>query len=101
MSILSLTIHDYTSGLDMMNKLVRREGTHVAKGHQSTVLDSIKDSDVSVRKRALELLFSLTDEENASEIVSEMITNLTSADSQIKEDMVVKIAILAEKFGNN
>jgi hypothetical protein len=65
--------------------------------HQHTVLDSLKDADISVRKKALGLLFVLADATNAQEIVSELVLNLSSAEAAIKEDMVVKIAILAEK----
>ena len=68
--------------------------------HQHTVMESLKDADISVRKKALGLLFVLADESNAHEIVSELVLNLSSAEAAIKEDMVVKIAILAEKFSS-
>jgi AP-2 complex subunit alpha len=53
---------------------------------------------VSVRRRALDLIFVLVDETNSEEVVGELVVSLASAQSAIKEDMVVKIAILAEKY---
>lgn len=85
-------------GLDAMNRLVNLEGPNAVKVHQSTVLESLKDVDISVRRRALGLLFSLTDGENVHFIVSELLVNLSSAESAMKDEMVVKIAILGEKF---
>jgi AP-2 complex subunit alpha len=87
-------------GLDIMNALVKREGPDAVKSHKTTIVEALREADVSVRKRALELLFSLSDAENAHEIVSELVTNLATADSIMKEDMVVKIAILTEKYAN-
>lgn len=85
-------------GLDVMNTMVKRQGAELAKQYQSIVIDCFKVTDVSVRKRALELLYSLTDADNCHEIVEEILNNLASADSLLKEDMVVKMAILAERY---
>lgn len=40
----------------------------------------------------------LVDETNSEEVVGELVITLSSAQSALKEDMVVKIAILAEKY---
>ena len=47
---------------------------------------------------ALDLIFVLVDETNSEEVVGELVITLSSAQSALKEDMVVKIAILAEKY---
>jgi len=70
---------------------------HVRK-HQQTIFLSLKDADISIRKRALDLLFSMCDKINAGEIVGELLEYLTIADFNIREDLVLKIAILSEKF---
>ena len=49
-------------------------------------------------RRALDLIFVLVDESNSEEVVGELVLSLSSAQSALKEDMVVKIAILAEKY---
>eukprot|EP00667_Euglena_gracilis_P001518 EG_transcript_1519 len=70
---------------------------HIRK-HQQTIVLSLKDADISIRKRALDLLFTMCDRSNAGEIVGELLEYLTVADFIIREDLVLKIAILAEKF---
>lgn len=85
-------------GLDAMYKLARAEGPTEVQPHQSVVVTSIKDVDNSVQKRALDLLFVMTDRSNAEDIVNELLLNLSSSDAIIKQDITVKIAILSEKF---
>ena len=59
-------------GLMTMAKLAEMEGRakHV-KNHQATVLVSLKDADISVRHRALELLFVRCNTDNAEHIMGE------------------------------
>jgi AP-2 complex subunit alpha len=85
-------------GLDLMNFVLKREDASSVRMYQRNVLESLKDTDISVRKRALENMFSLTDEDNVREIIDELLVVLTTTESGIKEDFVVKIAILTEKF---
>ncbi|CAH3179775.1 unnamed protein product [Porites evermanni] len=56
---------------------------------------------IHVRQRAVDLLYAMCDKNNAEEIVSEMLTYLETADYSIKEEMVLKVAILAEKFATD
>lgn len=57
-----------------------------------------QDPDVSIRKRAMDLLFTMCDSSVADEVVSELLKYLTIADLSFREELVLKIAILAEKF---
>lgn len=57
-----------------------------------------QDADISIRRRALDLLFVMADESNGADIVEELVTYLAASDAAIREEMVLKIAILAEKF---
>lgn len=43
----------------------------------------------------------MCDKSNAEEIVQEMLAYLESADYSIREEMVLKIAILAEKYASD
>lgn len=88
-------------GLDAMTRMAKLDGSEAVQMHQSTVLESLKDTDISVRKRALNLVYVLTDRNNAQVIVADLLTHLAEADSAMKEDIVVKIAILAEKFSTD
>ncbi|CAB3986805.1 AP-2 complex subunit alpha [Paramuricea clavata] len=70
--------------------------------HQETIVKALKDErDVSVRQRAADLLYAMCDKSNAEEIVSEMIVYLEHADYSIREEMVLKVAILAEKYATD
>jgi AP-2 complex subunit alpha len=86
-------------GMDTMAQLAARsENLEVVKKHQDTVIFSLKDRDVSVRRRALDLLYSMCDGTNAKTIVGELLKYLGVADYTLREEMVLKIAILTEKF---
>ncbi|KAI9202948.1 Adaptor protein complex AP-2 alpha subunit [Polychytrium aggregatum] len=66
--------------------------------HQETIIESLKDKDISVRRRALDLLYCMCDGNNSRTIVSELLQYLPIADFAIREEIVLKIAILTEKF---
>lgn len=86
-------------GMDTMAHLATRsENLEAVKKYQDTVILSLKDRDVSVRRRALDLLYSMCDGTNAKTIVGELLKFLTVADYTLREEMVLKIAILTEKF---
>ncbi|KAL7747646.1 hypothetical protein RI367_006935 [Sorochytrium milnesiophthora] len=77
------------------------ESLDAIKRHQETIFMALKDKDVSVRRQALDLLYSMCDVTNAREVVAELLRQLLVSDEAIKEEMVLKIAILAEKFAPN
>jgi AP-2 complex subunit alpha len=54
-----------------------------------------------VRQRAVDLLYAMCDRSNAENIVAEMLNYLVSADYSIREEMVLKVAILAEKYATD
>uniref|UniRef100_A0A9J2PG22 AP-2 complex subunit alpha n=2 Tax=Ascaris TaxID=6251 RepID=A0A9J2PG22_ASCLU len=89
--------------LESMCLLATSEFSHEAvKRHQETIINSLKtERDVSVRQRAVDLLYAMCDRSNAAEIVSEMLSYLETADYSIREEMVLKVAILAEKYATD
>ncbi|VDN51492.1 unnamed protein product [Dracunculus medinensis] len=89
--------------LESMCLLATSEFSHEAvKRHQETIISSLKtERDVSVRQRAVDLLYAMCDRSNAAEIVSEMLSYLETADYSIREEMVLKVAILAEKYATD
>ncbi|KAG1663189.1 AP-2 complex subunit alpha [Nymphon striatum] len=89
--------------LESMCLLATSEFSHEAvKKHQDTVVNALKtERDVSVRQRAVDLLYAMCDKGNAEEIVSEMLAYLETADYSIREEMVLKVAILGEKYASD
>lgn len=68
------------------------------KQHTDTILQALRDRDISVRRQALDLLYSMCDSTNSKRIVAELLNYLGIADYAIREELVLKIAILAERF---
>lgn len=89
--------------LESLCLLATSEFSHEAvKKHQETVVNALKtERDVSVRQRAVDLLYAMCDKSNAEEIVAEMLAYLETADYSIREEMVLKVAILAEKYASD
>jgi len=89
--------------LESMCLLANSEFSHDAvKKHQEVVILSMKmEKDVSVRQQAVDLLYAMCDKSNAEEIVQEMLNYLETADYSIREEMVLKVAILAEKYATD
>uniref|UniRef100_A0A8C5PQ38 AP-2 complex subunit alpha n=1 Tax=Leptobrachium leishanense TaxID=445787 RepID=A0A8C5PQ38_9ANUR len=86
--------------LESMCTLASSEFSHEAvKTHIETVINALKtERDVSVRQRAADLLYAMCDRTNSKQIVSEMLSYLETADYSIREEIVLKVAVLAEKY---
>ncbi|KAF2872108.1 adaptin N terminal region-domain-containing protein [Massariosphaeria phaeospora] len=89
-------------GLEAMTHLAARAETlDPIKKHQAIIIGSLRDRDISVRRQGLDLLYSMCDPTNAQAIVGELLRYLQSADYAIREEMVLKIAILTEKYATD
>ena len=89
-------------GLDAMTHFAARSETlDPIKRHQNIIIGSLRDRDISVRRKGLDLLYSMCDPTNSEPIVNELLKYLQSADFAIREEMVLKIAILTEKYATN
>lgn len=75
--------------------------SYLMREHMNTILFSLRDPDPSIRRRALDLIFALCDQESATNVVNELLVYLNENDFELKEELVLKIAILAEKFALN
>ncbi|XP_075234672.1 adaptor protein complex 2, subunit alpha [Lycorma delicatula] len=89
--------------LESMCLLATSELSHeaVKKHHEVVILSMKMEKDVSVRQQAVDLLYAMCDKSNAEEIVQEMLNYLETADYSIREEMVLKVAILAEKYATD
>ena len=89
-------------GLEAMTHLAARADTlEPIKQHQDVILGSLRDRDISVRRKGLDLLYSMCDSTNARVVVGELLHYLQNADFAIREEMVLKIAILTEKYATD
>lgn len=66
--------------------------------HQKSIIASLKDVDISIRRRAVDLLFTMCTPTTAADIVAELLKYLEIADFSLRDELVLKIAILAERL---
>ncbi|CAI0398119.1 unnamed protein product [Linum tenue] len=86
-------------GLENMTRMLMvTDVQDIIKKHQAQIITSLKDPDISIRRRALDLLYGMCDVSNAKDIVEELLQYLSAADFAMREELSLKAAILAEKF---
>jgi AP-1 complex subunit gamma-1 len=69
--------------------------------HRSTIVDCLKDPDVSIKKRAMELCFALVNANNIRGMVKELFFFLEKCDPEFKGDCTSNLVIAADKYAPN
>ncbi|XP_077983462.1 AP-1 complex subunit gamma-1-like isoform X2 [Glandiceps talaboti] len=69
--------------------------------HRSTIVDCLKDPDISIRRRAVELCFALINTNNVRGMVKELIFFLEKTDPEFKSHISSNIFLACEKFAPN
>ncbi|KAI4460935.1 adaptin alpha/gamma/epsilon [Holotrichia oblita] len=75
--------------------------TSAVQRHRSTILECLKDPDVSIRRRAMELSFALVNSQNIRTMMKEMLTFLEKSDAEFKAQCSASIVHAAERFAPN
>ncbi|XP_066997926.1 AP-1 complex subunit gamma-1 isoform X3 [Anabrus simplex] len=75
--------------------------TSAVQRHRSTILECLKDPDVSIRRRALELSFALVNVNNIRTMMKELLIFLEKADPEFKAQCSSNIVLAAERFSPN
>jgi AP-1 complex subunit gamma-1 len=86
--------------LNTLNKVVAIEPNAVQR-HRNTILECLRDPDISIRRRALDLSFMLINESNVRVLVRELLAFLEVADNEFKPVMTTQIGIAADRFSPN
>jgi AP-1 complex subunit gamma-1 len=86
--------------LNTLNKVVAIEPNAVQR-HRNTVLECLRDPDISIRRRALDLSFMLINESNVRVLVRELLAFLEVADNEFKPAMTTQIGIAADRYAPN
>lgn len=86
--------------LNTLNKVVAIEPNAVQR-HRNTILECLRDPDISIRRRALDLSFMLINESNVRVLVRELLAFLEVADTEFKPSMTTQIGIAADRFAPN
>ncbi|KAL7597808.1 hypothetical protein Lser_V15G21656 [Lactuca serriola] len=83
--------------LNMLMKAISVDDQAVQR-HRATILECVKDSDASIRKRALELIYLMVNEMNVKPLTKELIDYLHVSDQDFKGDLTEKICSIVEKL---
>ncbi|VAI83018.1 unnamed protein product [Triticum turgidum subsp. durum] len=86
--------------LNMLMKAMAVD-TLAVQRHRVTILECVKDADVSIRKRALELVYLLVNDTNVKPLTKELVDYLQVSDDDFKEDLTAKICSIVEKFSQD
>lgn len=86
--------------LNTLTKVVSVEPNAVQR-HRNTILDCLRDPDISIRRRALDLSFTLINEGNVRVLIRELLAFLEVADAEFKPIMTTQIGIAADRFAPN
>ncbi|XP_027095343.1 AP-1 complex subunit gamma-2-like [Coffea arabica] len=83
--------------LNMLMRAITVDSQAVQR-HRATILECVKDSDASIRKRALELVYVLVNESNVKPLTKELIDYLEVSEPEFRGDLTAKICSIVEKF---
>ncbi|KAI9720888.1 MAG: hypothetical protein M1812_002727 [Candelaria pacifica] len=86
--------------LNTLIKVVAVEPNAVQR-HRNTILECLRDPDISIRRRALDLSFTLINEGNVRVLIRELLAFLEVADNEFKPVMTSQIGIAADRFAPN
>ena len=98
-----LTNRDNNIRYVALNTLIRVVAIepNAVQRHRNTILECLRDPDISIRRRALELSFTLINESNVRVLIRELLAFLEVADNEFKPNMTTQIGIAADKFAPN
>jgi len=66
--------------------------------HRSTVVDCLKDPDISIRQRALELIYHLVNQENVESLTAELLNYLVLCPREHRADICTRILRVVDRF---
>jgi len=75
--------------------------TNAVQRHRNTILECLRDPDISIRRRALDLSFTLINESNVRVLIRELLAFLEVADNEFKPTMTTQIGLAADRYAPN
>merc|ERR1712159_372823 len=73
-------------------------GVAAVQRHRAIILDCLKDPDISIRQRALELTYQLVDANNIVELVRELLNYLVVAPPKHQSLLCSRVSAIVDKF---
>lgn len=83
-----------------LNTLLRtvHVDTSAVQRHRTTILECLKDPDVSIRRRAMELSFALINGQNIRSMMKELLSFLERSDAEFKAHCSSAMVLAAERY---
>jgi AP-1 complex subunit gamma-1 len=78
--------------LNVLCKIVHKDKQAIQR-HRSTIVDCLQDADVSIRRRALDLVYALVTKGNVKQLVKELLNflGLSNNDAEFRKQLTEKI----------
>lgn len=86
--------------LNTLIKVVAIEPNAVQR-HRNTILDCLRDPDISIRRRALDLSFTLINDSNVRVLIRELLSFLEVADNEFKPILTSQVGVAADRYAPN
>lgn len=83
--------------LNTLGKVVHTNFSAVQR-HRTVIVDCLKDPDISIRRRALDLVYSLVNRKNIRPLVGELLGYLLVADEELRPDITAKLCMVTGRF---
>jgi AP-1 complex subunit gamma-1 len=83
--------------LNALAKVVVHDALAVQR-HRRTIVECVKDSDITIRRSALQLVYSLVNHGNVEVLLGELLEYLRVADVEFKADVAKRVAGLISTF---
>jgi len=62
--------------------------------HKNIILECMKDNDISIKRRALDLVYIIINTNNIKQIIKECLNFLIVAETEIKLELTTKVSII-------
>ncbi|OHS93186.1 Adaptin N terminal region family protein [Tritrichomonas foetus] len=95
-SVLSVFSRVLYNGAEIIDRSSR--DTVALQRYKSQIVHCLDHRDPSIRRRALDVILALVDEQNAETLIPEIIEYLHLADSDFRSEMIVKIYSTIQRF---
>jgi len=86
--------------LSTLSKVVSADLEAVQR-HRNTIVDCLKDPDVSIRKRALDLIYALVNESNIKILAHELLNFLQGASPEFRSELTAKLCNVTQRYAPN
>lgn len=83
--------------LNTLREVVKLDLATVQK-HKNTILECLKDNDISIKRRALDLTYLIINSSNIKQIVKECLNFLLKCEDEIKLELTAKICQSLDKY---